>query len=367
MLPDMMEHRIQTAHMNVLTEKLVADIERRGLCPGERYLTTDEVSRMLGVRKAVANRAMQSLAEKEILVRRQRSGTFIGPRFVKPVRSQVQVVHVLLPKDDICGQNWSMNPFVQGIRSEFPDVNVQFSYVPALDGVSYVGELLDASRRAGQLAGVVPVTCSPDVYRFLGEQEVPTVVYGSLYTAQDTIHSVDIDNRESGRLLMQHTVDRGHRRIALLVAGDSRPGDNDFFDGMSEVVAEAELPHTALIQRLLPRDLDSYKAVVSALLDMPARPTACITRLGAFGHAIAEVAAERGLKVPDDLEIFLDNEGQIGDAADVSQFPRVEPKLSFAGIAGVIGKRLRQLSAGEPLAPEHIRIPVVFHQPAERN
>lgn len=363
MILDMMEHRIQSAHLNVLTDKLVADIERRGLCPGERYLTTDEVSRMLGVRKAVANRAMQCLAEKEILVRRQRSGTFIGPSFVKPVRSQVQVVHVLLPKDDICAQNWSMNPFVRGIRSEFPDVNVQFSYVPAMDGVSYVGELLDASRRAGQLAGVVPVTCAPEVYRFLGEQDVPTVVYGSLYTAQDTIHSVDIDNRESGGLLMQYAVDRGHRRIALLLAGDQRPGDNDFFDGVSHVAAEAKLPHTALIQRFLPRDLDSFKTVVGGLLDMPERPTACITRLGMFGHAIEEVAAERGLTVPDDLEIVLDNEGQIEDVVNVARFPRVEPKLSFSGIAGVIGKRLKQLFEGEPLEPEHIKIPVVFHQP----
>ncbi len=349
--------------MNVLTEKLVADIERRGLCPGERYLTTDEVSRMLGVRKAVANRAMQTLAEQEILVRRQRSGTFIGPRFVKPSKSQVQVVHVLLPKDDICGQNWSMNPFVQGIRGEFPDVNVQFSYVPAVDGLPFVRELLDASRRAGQLAGVVPVTCSPEIYRFLGEQEVPSVVYGSLYTAQDTIHSVDIDNHESGRLLMRYAVDSGHRRIALLVPGESRPGDNDFFDGVSHVAAEAELPHTALIQRLLPRDLESFKTVVRDLLTMPERPTACITRLGAFGHAIEEVAEEQGLKMPDDLEIVLDNEGQVEGSVDASQFPRVEPKLSFSGIAGVIGRRLRRLSEGEPLEPEHIKIPVVFHKP----
>ncbi|MBN2292573.1 MAG: substrate-binding domain-containing protein [Pirellulales bacterium] len=362
-----MEHTIQSAHLNVLTEKLVADIERRGLCPGERYLTTDEVSRMLGVRKAVANRAMQTLAEKEILIRRQRSGTFIGPRFVKPVRSQVQVVHVLLPKDDICGQNWSMNPFVQGIRSEFPDVNVQFSYVPLIDGVSFVRELIDAGRQAGQLAGVIPVTCAPEVYRFLGEQEVPTVVYGSLYTAQDTIHSVDIDNRESGRLLMQFAVDRGHRRIALLAAGDSRPGDNDFFDGVSEVAAKADLPHTALIQRFLPRDLESYKTVVRELLGMPERPTACITRLGAFGHAVEEVAEEHGLRVPADLEIILDNEGQIGDVVDVSAYPRVEPKLSFPEIAGVIGRRLRRLAEGETLEPEHIKIPVVFHQPKIRN
>ena len=277
----MMQEQIQPHSLNVLTERLIADIERRGLGPGERYLNTEEVSRMLGIRKAAANRVMKCLADKDILIRRQRSGTFIGPQYVKPERSQVQVVYVLLLEGDICSQNWSMNPFVQGIRNEFPGVNVQFSYIPLENSISYVRELIETSQQAGQLAGVVAVTCPPEVYRFLGEQESPVVVYGTLYTAQNTIHSLDIDNHESGCLLMKNILARGHRRIALLLANDSRPGENDFFDGVSEVATEANLPCSALIQRRLPLDLDSCKTVVSDLINMPDRPTACIVRIGA--------------------------------------------------------------------------------------
>ena len=360
----MSEHNIQSAHLDLLGEKLVDDMRRRGLAPGDRYLTTEEVSRMLGIRKAVANRAMRHLAEQEVLVRRQRSGTFVGPRFVRPLCSRVQTVYVLLPKGHPVATKWSMSPFVQGILQEFADVNVQFCFVPERERVAYVRELLDGGRRSGQLAGVVPVSCSPEIYRFLGECGVPAVAYGSLYAMQPAIHSVDIDNREMGRLLMQYLIDRGHRRTVFLMMDERRPGDNDCYDGISEAAAAASLSHSALIPRLVPNDAEAFDAVAAELLSLPDRPTAVIARGGVFAERIRATADKLGLAVPDDLEIVLDNEGQIADQVDVSRYPRVEPKTSFVGIAAVIGRRLKQLADGEPLAPEHITIPVALHNPS---
>ena len=360
----MSEHNIQSAHLDLLGEKLVDDMRRRGLVPGDRYLTTEEVSRMLGIRKAVANRAMRHLAEREVLVRRQRSGTFVGPRFVRPRRSTVQTVYALLPKSHPLATKWSMSPFVQGILEGFPDVNVQFCFVPERGGVSYVRELLDGGMRSRQLAGVVPISCSPEVYRFLGDLGVPVVAYGSLYAMQPAIHSVDVDNREMGRLLMEYLIGRGHRRAAFLMMDERRPGDNDCYDGISEAAAAANLPHSALIPRLVPNDAEAFDAVAAELLSSPERPTAVIARGGIFAERVRATAESLGLAVPDDLEIVLDSEGQIADQVDVSRYPRVEPKTSFLGIAAVIGKRLKQLADGEPLAPEHIKIPVVFHDPS---
>ena len=130
----------------------------------------------------------------------------------------------MLPAGDPTATHWSYQPFIAGIRSAIPEINVQFTFVPENDPVAYVRELIDGSRASGQFAGVVAVSCPPEVYRFLAELRVPAVVYGSLYSSELPIASVDIDNCQCGRLLTQYLVDRGHRRMALLMTGGRPPG-----------------------------------------------------------------------------------------------------------------------------------------------
>ena len=224
-----------------------------------------------------------------------------------------------------------MTPFVQGILEGFAGVNVQFCFVPASDSVGYLREMLEAARRSGQLAGIVPVSCSPEVYRFLDEFGAPTVAFGSLYTTPSAIHSIDLDNHEVGWRLMRYLVERGHRRIAFLMTGQRRPGDNDCYDGISEAAAVANLPHTALIPRLIPSDEEAFAGVVRELLRLPDRPTALIARGGVYAEWSRAAARDFGLAVPDELEIVLDNEGQIADHVDVTRYPRVEPHRFLQG------------------------------------
>src|SRR5690606_6010444 len=61
-----------------LAQRLEEDIRRRRLNPRDRYFTAAEAGEKLGVRVASANRAMQVLAERKVLVRRRSRGTFIG-------------------------------------------------------------------------------------------------------------------------------------------------------------------------------------------------------------------------------------------------------------------------------------------------
>ena len=130
--------QLEPTHIDLLSRRVMLDMRQRGLSPGERYLTTNEVSRMLGVRKAVANKALRKLAEQRVLIRRQRSGTFVGPAFDQPVTSRVQVVHVLLPNSNSITRCWAVGAFTRGFVSEFPDVNLQFSFVPEKNPVGYV-------------------------------------------------------------------------------------------------------------------------------------------------------------------------------------------------------------------------------------
>ncbi len=149
----------QSESLSRLSEKLLDDIRRRGLRNGDRYLTTEQVSRMLGIRKLTANRVMGQLARQHYLVRRQRSGTSIGPQIqassdrtgggADSVRFLVQI---LLQSER--GWSWATIPsdeIIAGIHDAVPGASVQFAFLPERNPVrrTCARSLMSAFRLAG--------------------------------------------------------------------------------------------------------------------------------------------------------------------------------------------------------------------------
>ena len=360
----MLTKETHAPHITLLAERLLNDIRHRGLTTGDRYLTTQEVCRMLGVGKTAATKTMRHLAEREILISRQRSGTFVGPGVVRKRSSKVQTIFVLLPAGDPSTSHWLFQPFIAGIHTEIPDVNVQFTFVPQKDPITYLQELIDGSRTAGQFAGIVAVSCPSAVYRYLIELRVPAVVYGSVYSSKLALSSVDADNCEGGRLLTQYLIDRGHRRIAFLMTGAGLPGNNCFLDGINEALAAAGLLPTVLIPRLIQNDIEAFQAVAKELLEGPNRPTAIITRGSAQVEVVASVASDVGLVVPEELEIVFDHDQTTPRPTTVS-YPWVQPALSLTEITAMIGKTLKETSGTAPPHPRRVVIPMEFHEPEQ--
>ncbi len=354
---------METTHIKVLAERLLTDIRHRGLSVGDRYLTTEEVSQALGVGKGTAGKAIRHLAQQEILISRQRSGTYVGPGVSTQKRSNVQGICVLLPSYSPSATHWAYQPCIAGIRSAIPGSMVQFAFVPEADPVSYVRELIDSSRASGQFAGVISVSCPFEIYQYLAELNAPAMVYGSLQASELAITSMDSDNFESGRLLAQYLIDQGHRRIGFSMAGGSGPGDNLFFDGIIDALSTANLPPSALVLRLVRNGVEALQVTAKEMLQDKNRPTAIITRGSYQVEALATVASSMGMSVPNDLEIVFDHENETTPCIDTALYPRVEPKLSFFQIAEMFGQTLKGMMDGSSSKPQRIVIPVELHEP----
>lgn len=339
-----------------LATRLKKDIVRRRLRPNDRYLTAVEAGKMLGVSRATADRALKQLADTRILIRRQNLGTFVGASPAAEAAVAIRTVHILIPAELEFDPFVCSSRMVEGIRGEIHDVNVQFSFIPRGSGVRYVEKLIASRGSESELVGIVAVSCPREIYHYLAETSVPTVVFGSLYSGERTMPSIDMDNFQAGRLLARHVVDRGHRRIAYLFAADGRPGANAFFDGISEVLTEANLPHNALVVRLMPPDAAAFAATARDLLKLSDRPTAFIAQGQYLADQIASAAKEAGLSIPADLDIvFADNATAETEA---SPYTHVQGKLRFEKTVAIIGQMLNRLSQGLPLDEENVVIPV---------
>lgn len=136
----------------------------------------------------------------------------------------------------------------------------------------------------------------------LTEMMVPIVLVNDQHPGS-VAHSVLIQNEEGTRMLTQHLIELGHRRIAFIGDENGYQSDTERTGGYRKALAAAGIPSDeALVVRGNGKPEPALRAM-NALLDLPAPPTAVccyndMTALGAL-HAIHA----RGLRVPDDISV----------------------------------------------------------------
>jgi GntR family transcriptional regulator of arabinose operon len=338
-----------------IADKLEQDIRGRGLLPGSRYQTGEEIARNLGTSVATANRALKLLAEQEIVVRNPRSGTFVGPALAQGKTSEIRMVTILCPISERKLHTVKFDPLMEGLLSNMPDVtDVRIGYVPSEGDVDYVRQLLEPSAIDGRVAGVVAISCSHSVYRFLGESRYPFVVMGSLYLGQ-SFPSICMDERQGGYLLTHHLLERGHRRLALLSNSESCPGDHYFHDGVSDALTEAELPHNALILRILGPETELVKGQVEELLRLQDPPTGFIVKVPQWIPGVMSVIKAHGKEASRSVDVVYraDICGGAGDA----NYVHIRPQSSNRVVAQLLGQMLAKSRQFEPMDSNSVVVP----------
>ena len=295
------------------------------------------------------------LAEKNVLLRRHKVGTFVGPEaVVQPPGARL--FHFVIHEEDEGVSPVLSIDSVQAIRAQLGGGHIQFTFVPEHNAAARLAEAFAMS--ADPPAGVIAVSCPPDVYRYLADSKIPTVVVGATYAGQAPLPSIDIDQAASARLLLKYLLDRGHRRIVFYTSHMSRPGDNAFMDALREVSASEHLSPDAIILRTAPYAPDILEGTVNEVLGAHPRPTAIILRSEQPGELAAAAVRNRGLKVPDDVEIVFQN--YRSKNAGAMEHTTVGPDIALKEMARLIGKTLARAREGTVEASFREVIPVTL-------
>lgn len=336
-----------------LAARLEEDIRHRRLSVGERYLTATQAADLLGVSTSTAHRALALLAERNVLLRRHKVGTFVGPEGVVR-RSGMGLVHFVIHEEDEGVSPILSIKAVQAVREQLGGGHIQFTFVPEHNAAVRLADAFSMS--AEPPSGVVAVSCPPDVYRYLAESKIPTVVVGATYAGQAPLPSIDIDQAASARLLLKYLLSRGHRRIVFYTSHMSRPGDNAFMDGLREVSAAERLSPDAIILRTAPYAPDILEGTVKQVLEIDPRPTAIILRSEQPGEMAAAAVRRRGFQVPEDVEIVFQNY-QSRNGVPI-EHTTVGPDIALREMARLIGRTLVRAREGtvEPTFREVIPV-----------
>ena len=342
-----------------LADRLVVDIQSKGLEPGDKYLTTVSAARMLGVGNTLANRALQVLERREIISRQQKKGAIISnPR--KGDASLLRCIHFVVHSQFLKTEGIGNDFVLLGMQKELPGVHVQISFLPTGAPVEFVTDLIDHSLKSKAKDGLILVRAPYEVHQAVSESGVPAVVYGGVYPGVKRLPRLDRDMAAIGRFAAEFLLNRGHRRLAMLSRQQVLPGDQLKYEAILNCLAEYELPATRLSQRFLPPAQNVFEAAVKMLLNSDDPPTGFICSSLRMAEAVQAECEKAGLSLGDEIDLFLLDYYLPNN--EKPRFPFARPEYSSEEQGRHIARMLAALAKGELVDDE--TIPVALDESA---
>ena len=216
-----------------LAGRLRLDMAERSLRPGDHYLTAAAAGEMLGVSSAMANRAMNLLANDDILVRHRSRGTFVGPGFDSGAEETSKAIHLV---EILGGEETSetqAGAMFSGLRESMSDARLVCHFFPANNSTRQIHDELERLAASKSFGGLVLAGCRRDVQENVAHSGIPAVLWGSTYPGVDLPY-VDLDQAEVGRLMAKMAVDAGYRRMVFVTREIWLEGDARAFHGITQ-------------------------------------------------------------------------------------------------------------------------------------
>ncbi|GAA3819230.1 LacI family DNA-binding transcriptional regulator [Sphaerisporangium flaviroseum] len=173
----------------------------------------------------------------------------------------------------------------------------------------------------GRLDGLVVVSLPLDesVAGRLTGLRLPTVLVDVRHPGFDSVHT---DDAEGGRLVAEHLLARGHRRLAFL--GEAQrthlyvsPSQRRLA-GYRAALAEAGHPPAQDDIRFAGHGLRPAIAAATDLLSAPGRPTAVFAGDDTLAAGVLAAARTLGLDVPADLAVAGFDDGELAEALELT-------------------------------------------------
>lgn len=339
-----------------LAQQLEADIRLRQLKPGDPYHSLTEAAKMLGVGSSTANRALQLLAQRKILLRVQRRGTFIGSLQREASPGLLKRVFMLVHQSYLRQEGLVADGVLVGIQSVLPSADVQFNFLPATDPTDYVDGLIGEILRAKETAGIVVTKVPFVVQRAIKGSGLPAVVHGSLYPSIQGMAWVEQDNLAIARLIADYVAAQRCTHVCALTREVMFPGDNVVLRELGRLLGSAGHKAGQFSISHLPDDRLAIMAEVTEVVGRHPTDLCLLCRSEAKAEAAVAAIDALGLKGRRRPRLIVTGLHQRprGDSLGPYVFPAVGPEE----IGAAIGRLLAAQVTDPKVAPGHIVIPV---------
>ena len=336
-----------------LRQQLVEHLLRSRPSVGDRFLSDHELARISRLSRPTVRRALDELQREGWIERRPGIGTFIGPRAGLPPRADAvrqnhnghsrQTVRLALLMHMLgdFAHDFYVAGLIQGIDEVAEETNVSLELVGNRDG-----DVASASRRLSQSRPDVLALAAPPLRHtvLIGEArrlEIPVIGTGSLMASVGG-PAVAEDGEQGARDALRHLVERGHRRIGLIVPTFPLPWvfqrRRGYVAGMNEAGIGFDEDLTLWLDHHdKPEGAHALRQYLSRR-----KPTAIVLASWVLADALAPLTQGGELVVPRDLSVVtFDQQGGVaGKLGNVRPTTVAMPLQKMGAQLAVMARRL---------------------------
>lgn len=268
-------------------------------------VTIRDIARLAGVSKSTVSLVINNSARVDSATRRRVLAVIREHNYVPSAtasalaKGRLPFIGMIVP-----GLTWRMvAPINFGVASVIERTPYEIILYTSTNDRDY-GPVIERMLASGLSAGVVVISQDQAMKPLLDlhEHGVPVVLVNTLGSDFD-LPSVEADNYEGAYGAVRHLLDLGHRRIASLAGPATYPCCQDRQRGYEDALSEAGVPVDPTLTLQSEFEPPKARELVRDLLDHPDRPTAVFAHNDVTAYAAMEAAADRGLRVPEDLSV----------------------------------------------------------------
>jgi DNA-binding LacI/PurR family transcriptional regulator len=342
-----------------VADQILADIRRRGLRRGQSYLSTAETAQWLRVGGSTVNRALQLLAQRGVIERRQRRGTLVLDPTARGNETPLGRIHILVREEHLRTEGLWGEGVLMGLQGALPGAELQFNLRSEANEVEYVQQLIAEILRSRQPAGLVLVRSTIFAQRLVAASGLPAVVSGTLHPSITNLPSVDRDQRQIGVLLATHLLQQRCRRILIFMRERLTAGDHAMIDGAMATFADAGVSLEDVTLRCLPTDDEAIRAEAASLANAAKGRVGFLCRSEPLARG-AERATRRDMKSKRSTivvaDVAHDEDGEIA-------FPCIQAACAASDWGSALGRMLAECARGQRPDPYRLTIPVRLSLP----
>lgn len=331
-----------------LADRIEKDIRSRGLRTGDSYHGLLETKRMLGVGTDSANRALQLLTQRGVLIRKQRKGAIVANLDGPADNCSIRRVRIIIQQEMLEQEGFFADGHLLGIQSELPDAEVVFNFLPIKDEEEYLEDLVNKALVDPEMNAFILASASFLTQQKVMESGLPAVVGGSLYPSITGIPCVDADHEQEARLAAEHLVQSGCRRILVLMRDCTLPGDRVVFDSLMRMLDAAGLRLSEVITRNLPCNPVEVQAEVLQNLQASDGKPGIIARSEPLAQGAADAIAAAGLRLEKDAVLVGSNVHRSNRERNAT-YPDVRVKCDPEERGKAFGRLLKRVVNQQPL------------------
>lgn len=165
--------------------------------------------------------------------------------------------------------------------------NLQFLLGNGIDGLVYAPEDISAE----------------EFYDLTGNCNLPTVQIDRMVQGVNC-DTVLVDNADAAYNAVDHLIDRGHRRVAIITGPKSVYSAKERLVGYLRALSDHGILYDDSLVISGPYEFATGYRAIDTLMNLPDPPTAVFTTNYDFTIGLVTAARERGVSIPETLDIF---------------------------------------------------------------